>query len=128
MRTVRPIARAADFFPERELAVGTPNPAAATRVHLRRLLLGHRKGCCHCRYGPRRLGDHSCRRYEGRRTFDELFIIDESLPVYIARSLHPMPAEMAAVLDCWRNKIGAAVDEVVQRYKNYSPEDDTAPI
>jgi hypothetical protein len=34
-----------------------------------------------------------------RMSFDEFFIIDESLPLFIGRSLHPTPAEMAAVLD-----------------------------
>ena len=28
-----------------------------------------------------------------------------------------MPAEMTAALDCWRNKMVAAIDEVVQRLK-----------
>lgn len=46
------------------------------------------------------------------------FMIDDSLPYLVARSLHPMPAEMAAALDCWRDKMVAAIDEVVLHYKN----------
>jgi len=42
------------------------------------------------------------------------FIIDESLPGAIAYSLHPMPAEIAAALDCWRDKMVAAVDKVIR--------------
>ena len=44
--------------------------------------------------------------------------LDESLADEIAHSLHPMPAEMAAALDWWRDKMVAAIDELVQRYKN----------
>jgi hypothetical protein len=44
--------------------------------------------------------------------------IDESLADEIVCSLHPMPEEMAAALDWWRDKMVAAIDEIVQHYKN----------
>src|SRR5258708_884269 len=44
--------------------------------------------------------------------------IDESLAAEIAHSLHPFPPEMAAALDYWRNKMVAAIDEIVQQFKN----------
>jgi hypothetical protein len=51
-------------------------------------------------------------------SWDPLFSIDESLAAEIAHSLHPFPAEMAATLDCWRDKMVAAIDEIVQQFKN----------
>jgi tRNA uridine 5-carbamoylmethylation protein Kti12 len=50
--------------------------------------------------------------------WDRAFFIDQRLPDAVARDLHPVPAEMVAALDCWRANMIAAVDEVVQRYKN----------
>ena len=47
-----------------------------------------------------------------------VFSIDESVPAAIAYSLHPMPAEMAATLDYWRDKMVAAIDKVVLHHKN----------
>jgi hypothetical protein len=58
-----------------------------------------------------------CNNHFGHRSFDKLFIIDESVPGAIAHSLHPTPTEMAATLDRWRDKMIAAIDEVVLRYK-----------
>lgn len=49
--------------------------------------------------------------------------IDESLADEIACSLHPMPADMAAALDYWRDKMVATIDEIVQSYKNNPPSD-----
>jgi hypothetical protein len=55
-------------------------------------------------------------------------MIDESLPVAIVRSLHPMSAEMAAALDCWRSKMVTAIDNVVQRYKTVTAVDEEGNI
>jgi hypothetical protein len=44
----------------------------------------------------------------------EAFVIDHSLPNAVVESLHPMPAEMKEALDCWRDKMVAAIDEVAQ--------------
>jgi hypothetical protein len=59
-----------------------------------------------------------CNNYFDHTSFDELFIIDESIPATIVHSLHQMPVEKAATLDCWRDKIVAAIEEVALRYKN----------
>jgi hypothetical protein len=48
--------------------------------------------------------------------WDKAFIIDESFPSEVTRQIAG-PADVAAALDCWRNKMVAAVDEVVRRYK-----------
>jgi hypothetical protein len=61
-------------------------------------------------------------------SWDGAFIIDESLPVAIVRSLHPMPAEMAAALDCWRSKMVTAIDNVVRRYKTVTAVDEEGNI
>ena len=47
--------------------------------------------------------------------FHNAFIVDESLACTIVESLPP--AEAAAVLEYWRNKMVEAIDEVVQRVK-----------
>jgi hypothetical protein len=49
-------------------------------------------------------------RVTGRvKTFEECaFVIDQALPYDIVRELHLMPDEMAAVLNCWHNKMVAA--------------------
>jgi hypothetical protein len=39
-----------------------------------------------------------------------------------------MPAKMAAVLDYWRTKTVAAVDEIVQRYKTVTAVDEKGNI
>jgi hypothetical protein len=49
---------------------------------------------------------------------DDVFHVDKSLPNAIVESLHPMPDEMAAALDWWRDKMVAAIDELVQSYKD----------
>jgi hypothetical protein len=50
---------------------------------------------------------------EWSRAFD----IDESLPQAVVRTLYPMPEVKDAVLECWRDQMHAAVDEIVQRCK-----------
>jgi len=44
--------------------------------------------------------------------------IDESLAEAIAHSLEPMPEEMAAVLDYWRDRMVATIDAIVDNYKS----------
>jgi prophage regulatory protein len=48
--------------------------------------------------------------------WEEIFIIDESMASEVARQI-ASPADRAAALDCWRNKMVAAIDAVVRRYK-----------
>jgi hypothetical protein len=70
---------------------------------------------------PEEMLKQVCNNYFAPYTsLDELFVIDRSVPMAIAESLHPMPAEMAATLDCWRDKMIAAIEEVVLRYKKIS--------
>ena len=57
--------------------------------------------------------------------WEEPFIIDESLPSSVVKHLHLMPAEMTAALDCWHEKMVAAIDEVVQRLKAEAAETPT---
>jgi hypothetical protein len=49
-------------------------------------------------------------------TLEEFFTIDESLPSEVASQIATL-TDVAAALDCWRNKMVAAIDEVVRRYK-----------
>lgn len=48
--------------------------------------------------------------------WDDAFAIDESF-AYEIRHQIAGSADVAAALDCWRNKMLAAIDEVVARYK-----------
>jgi hypothetical protein len=48
--------------------------------------------------------------------FDEAFTIEEYLPREVTKQIAD-PADVAAALDCWRNMMVAAVDEVARRYK-----------
>jgi hypothetical protein len=48
--------------------------------------------------------------------FEELFVIDHSLPNEVVEQI-ATPADVAAALDCWRNKMVAAIDVVVHRCK-----------
>jgi len=48
--------------------------------------------------------------------WSDAFIIDESLPAQVAEQIAGA-ADVAAVLDCWRTKMYAAVDEIVRRFK-----------
>jgi len=47
---------------------------------------------------------------------EEAFVIDESLPGEVVEQIAGA-ADVAAALDCWRDKMVAAVDEVVRRFK-----------
>jgi hypothetical protein len=62
----------------------------------------------------RQVWNNHLRYYEEQ----DVYGIDTSLPAAIARSLHPMPDEMAIALDWWRNKMIAAIDVIVQSYKD----------
>ena len=66
-------------------------------------------------------------RVTGRvKTFEECaFVIDQALPYDIVRELHLMPDEMAAVLNCWHNKMVAALDQFVQDLKAEAAETPT---
>jgi hypothetical protein len=44
------------------------------------------------------------------------FTMDDSLPAEVVEQIVD-PADVAAVLDCWRSLMVAAIDEVVRRYK-----------
>jgi len=48
--------------------------------------------------------------------WDEAFFIEDRLPVEVVRQIAG-PADVAAALDCWRNKMIAAVDAVARRFK-----------
>jgi hypothetical protein len=52
----------------------------------------------------------------GPSDWEEIFIIDESMASEVARQI-ASPADRAAALDCWRNKMVAAIDAVVLRHK-----------
>lgn len=54
----------------------------------------------------------------------EALQLDESFPAAIAHSLLPVPAALTAALDYWRDQMVAAVDDIVQRYKNNPSESD----
>ena len=47
-------------------------------------------------------------------SFEEFFVIDESLPKEVARQIAGA-ADVAAALDCWRDKMHAAVDDIFLR-------------
>ena len=47
---------------------------------------------------------------------EEAFVIDQSLPAQVAEQIAGA-ADVAATLDCWRDKMVAAIDEVVRRFK-----------
>jgi hypothetical protein len=86
-------------------------------------------------FGPGLSWDEARQVWFTSYSWDNAFAIDEGaitivmrLPAAIVRSLHPMPAEMAATLDCWRDKMVAAVDEVVQRYKTVTAVDEKGNI
>jgi hypothetical protein len=47
-------------------------------------------------------------------TFEEFFVIDESLPAEVTRQI-ATPADATAALACWSNMMFAAIDRVVHR-------------
>jgi hypothetical protein len=47
-------------------------------------------------------------------SFEEFFVIDESLPAEVTRQI-ASPADVAAALNHWRSMMIEAIDEVVQR-------------
>ena len=51
-----------------------------------------------------------------RSDWEEILIIDESMASEVVRQI-ANPADRVAALDCWRNKMVAAIDAVVLRYK-----------
>lgn|SRR5262249_18057188 len=57
--------------------------------------------------------------FRGYLSFEELFVIDKSLPEEVTRQI-ATPADAAAALDCWRNMMVAAIDEVVERLSRRS--------
>ena len=68
-------------------------------------------------------GDEALRNDEictGKRlTWEELvFVFDESFPTEVAQYLRLRPADKAAALDCWRDKMVALMDELVQMPQN----------
>jgi hypothetical protein len=50
--------------------------------------------------------------------WEKAFALDESLPQEVVRILHPMPEIKDAVLECWRDKMRDAVNELYQRCKD----------
>lgn len=52
-------------------------------------------------------------------SFEELFVIDESLPAAVTEQIAGS-ADVAAALDCWRGLMHAAVDAVAEHYKTSS--------
>jgi hypothetical protein len=46
--------------------------------------------------------------------FEDFFVIDQSLPEEVTRQIAGS-ADVAAALNCWRNMMVAAIDEVVER-------------
>jgi hypothetical protein len=55
--------------------------------------------------------------FEPHLPWSDAFVIDHSLPAEVASQIAGT-ADVAAALDCWRDKMVAAVDEVVRRYKS----------
>jgi hypothetical protein len=59
----------------------------------------------------------SYERRTGKRLTWEDFVLEDAFAYNIVQSLHPMPEEMAAALDCLRNKAVAQIDALVQHLK-----------
>ena len=53
-------------------------------------------------------------RFGGVTSLEEFFVIDATLPAAVARQI-ATPADVAAALDCWRDLMHAAVDDVYLR-------------
>jgi hypothetical protein len=56
-------------------------------------------------------------------TFNELMGVSDELPSEVIRQIAGS-ADRAAVLDCWRSMMHAAVDAVAERYKTVLAESD----
>ena len=65
----------------------------------------------------------SYERRTGERLTWEDFVLEDAFAYNIVQSLHPMPEEMAAALDCLRNKAVAHIDALVQHPQSGGCED-----